>query len=142
MSPSADTVPEESLRPAAPERKARREPSAAIELPPIAWRCSACGRTSFPPRSRCSYCWSEDGAEVELPAEGEVHSFTTIHVGRPGTPVPYMVAYVDVDGVRLFARLEGEPRIGARGRVHALAPTGEPPRFVVEVEPEEASGDG
>jgi uncharacterized OB-fold protein len=141
--PSADTLPEETASgradAATRERSSsnaapRREPSAPAELPLIAWRCSSCGRTSFPPRSRCSYCWSEDGAEVELPAEGEVHSFTTIHVGRPGTTVPYTVAYVDVDGVRLFARLEGESRIGARGRVHALAPAGEPPRFVVEVE--------
>lgn len=132
MPHSPDTLSQEA---------ARRERSAALEPPPIAWRCSSCGRTSFPPRARCPWCWGEDGAEVELPAEGEVHSFTTVHVGRPGTPVPYTVAYVDVGGVRLFARLEGEPRIGARGRVHALAPGGEP-RFVVELEDDQAGGDG
>jgi uncharacterized OB-fold protein len=82
-----------------------------------AWRCAACGRTSYPPRRRCPSCWSVEGLLAALPTVGKVHSYTTVHVGRPGTEVPYTVAYVDTGGVRLFARLEGEPRVGARGRI-------------------------
>lgn len=110
----------------------------------LAWRCGACDRTSFPPRNRCPWCWSEDGGVVVLPMEGEVHSFTTIHVGRPGTTVPYTVAYVDVGPVRLFARVEGEPRIEARGRIRSVGPSGEPPEsapLVVEIL-DEAQGHG
>jgi uncharacterized OB-fold protein len=108
-----------------------------------AWRCASCERTSFPRRDRCPWCWSEQGAEVALPDEGEVHSFTTIHVGRPGTPTPYTVAYVDVGPVRLFARLEGEPRVGARGRIRTVAAADAPPEStplvfdVIEEPPED-----
>jgi uncharacterized OB-fold protein len=110
----------------------------------LAWRCGECGRTSYPRRERCPFCWSEEGAELALPTEGEVHSFTTIHVGRSGTPVPYTVAYVDVGDVRLFARLTGEPRVGARGRIRVVAAPDDPPEsssLVVEVL-EEAERDG
>lgn len=93
----------------------------------VAWRCGTCDRTSFPRRDRCPWCWSEDGTEVALPEEGELHSFTTIHVGRPGVPVPYTVAYVDVGTVRLFARVQGEPRIGARGRLRPTVGPDDPP---------------
>jgi uncharacterized protein len=94
------------------------------EGPPFAWRCAACGRTSFPPRGRCPSCWSEEGDATELPAEGEVHSFTTVHVARPGMEAPYTVGYVDAGPVRLFARLRGEPHVGARGRIRVETGSG------------------
>jgi uncharacterized OB-fold protein len=110
----------------------------------LAWRCADCGRTSYPVRSRCPACWSESGAEVALPAEGEVHSHTTVHVDRPGMPAPYTLAYVDVGDVRLFARVTGQPRVGARARVRLASGPNDLPEstsIVVEVL-EEAGVDG
>lgn len=110
---------------------------------PVAWACASCGRTSFPARGRCPSCWSVEGRETPVPRQGEIHSFTTVHVGPPDTDLPYTVAYVDAGPVRLFARVQGEPRVGARVRIVPVeAGDASPaPSFVVELE-ERSEGHG
>jgi uncharacterized OB-fold protein len=93
---------------------------------PLCWKCAACGLTSYPDRGRCPECWSEEGATEALPTEGEIHTFTTVYVGPPGTDLPYTVGYVDLGPVRVFARLLGEPQVGGRARLQRVEPRGWP----------------
>lgn len=94
----------------------------------LGWRCAGCGVTSFPDRGRCPQCWSEEGTREALPTEGQVHTFTTVHVGPPGSELPYTVGYVDLGPVRVFARLLGEPDVGSRARLERIEPRGRFPR--------------
>jgi uncharacterized OB-fold protein len=70
--------------------------------------CTACGTKAFPAREVCSACGSDDVVPVELSASGKLYSYSEVHVAPKGFPVPYIVAYVDLDdGVRLFGQVEG-----------------------------------
>ena len=78
-------------------------------------RCEACGRHRFPPMPSCPFCGLPGGDDVELDGSGRVYSWVVVH--RALTPaqegVPYTVATVELDGVRMLGRLEGEPGDGA-----------------------------
>jgi uncharacterized OB-fold protein len=77
-------------------------------------RCGTCGFTFLPPRRQCPACGAADPVTVELPREGRVYSYTTVHVSGPYVPAPYTLAYVDLDpGVRVLAPiLGGTPTLG------------------------------
>ncbi|WP_136707390.1 OB-fold domain-containing protein [Agromyces sp. H66] len=45
---------------------------------------------------------------------GVVYATTTIHVGLPGHEAPYTLAYVDVDGGRVLAPVDGRATVGER----------------------------
>ncbi len=100
-------------------------------------RCSACGTRMFPARGFCPACDTEAAPErVALAPKGSVFSFTTVRQAPGNRPVPYTLAYVDLDdGVRVLAQLdppaEGrqEAAIGQRVRLvlrNAVPPPGEP----------------
>lgn len=78
-------------------------------------RCGDCGVRVFPARSFCPACDSEAApAGVALAPEGTVFSFTTVRQAPGNRPVPYTLAYVDLDdGVRVLAQLDRSP--GATG---------------------------
>jgi uncharacterized OB-fold protein len=100
--------------------------------------CPACGMRMFPARGFCPACDSEAAPEVvTLAPTGRVFSFTTVRQAPGHRPVPYTLAYVDLDdGVRVLAQLDApagasavEPRIGQRvGLVlrNVVPPPGEP----------------
>ena len=70
--------------------------------------CTDCGELHYPPRIVCPECLSDDLAYVDLPHEGEMHSFTEVR----GTPpigmsdVPFVVGVVDLGPVQLSARID------------------------------------
>jgi uncharacterized OB-fold protein len=72
---------------------------------------------SFPAREFCPRCYTADVHTVELPHDGTIESFTTVHQAPPGFAVPYQLGFVRLDGpVVLLSRLrfpEGlSPQIG------------------------------
>ena len=101
-------------------------------------RCGACGTRLFPARTFCPACDSEaPPADVVLAPEGSVFSFTTVRQAPGHRPVPYTLAYVDLDdGVRVLAQLDPAPgdmddavHIGQRVRLllrNVVPPPGEP----------------
>ena len=72
--------------------------------------CGACGTRIFPAAGVCPHCMSE-----AMPRRGQIYSFSIVHTGPRKWPRPMSVGYVDLDnGVRVFAQLRGQPRIGAQ----------------------------
>ena len=76
-----------------------------------AGKCSACGKTYYPPRRVCP-CGGRDFETVVLPDTGTVATYTVIRVGPSDftDEVPYALAVVEVEGgVRLMAQLVDVP---------------------------------
>jgi len=73
-----------------------------------ATRCESCGRVYVPPLGFCGRCWREITEWRELPAEGELVSYTV----RPTEP-PQILGLIRLDGAdtQLVHRLgEVEPK--------------------------------
>ena len=71
-------------------------------------RCTACGRTFFPPRAVCSGCRGRAFEGTVLPREGTLETFTVIRVAPSGFTdlVPYAVGIVSLaGGARLTAQV-------------------------------------
>jgi uncharacterized OB-fold protein len=63
-------------------------------------RCGDCGEYVFPPQDVCAYCWADDLEWEAVDGDGQVHSFSTVHVdihSTWGDRVPYTVAAVELD---------------------------------------------
>ncbi|MDH5816300.1 MAG: Zn-ribbon domain-containing OB-fold protein [Candidatus Nezhaarchaeota archaeon] len=62
-------------------------------------KCKRCGRIMVPPKPLCENCMAKDLEWIQLKGEGEIDSFTIIHV--PPAPfssiAPYAVAVVRLD---------------------------------------------
>jgi uncharacterized protein len=69
--------------------------------------CQECGRTFFPPRADCSWCLSSNMEWVKIEGSGKLVSFTKVNYGPTGfeADVPYVLALVDFNGVKVFGRL-------------------------------------
>jgi len=80
--------------------------------------CAACGLKMFPHAAVCPGCMEERVSIEEMPDEGVLYAFTTVHVARPPWNKPMVVGYVDLsNGVRVFAHLRGAPTIGGAVRL-------------------------
>lgn len=79
-------------------------------------RCPDCRRLAFPPREVCPNCRSQSTqTSILLGTRGIVYSFTIVHQAPPGIPVPYVLAYVDLeDEVRVMAQLDLDDLNSAR----------------------------
>ena len=66
-----------------------------LELP----RCRSCGALHYYPRGACPKCLSGDLAWERVRGTGRVHTFTIVHRGQKGFPVPtpYVLAVVELD---------------------------------------------
>lgn len=60
-------------------------------------KCKQCGAYTAPPQKVCSECSSEDMEVVELSRNGEVQTFTVIHVPAEGFEAPYIVALIQLE---------------------------------------------
>jgi len=60
-------------------------------------KCNQCGAYTVPPKKVCSECQSEDMEIVELSGNGEIQTFTVIHVTPQGIPSPIIVALVKLE---------------------------------------------
>jgi uncharacterized OB-fold protein len=76
----------------------------ALELP----RCRACGALHYYPRGACPRCLSADLAWERLSGRARLHTFTVVHRGQKGFPVPtpYVLAVVELEeGPRMMTTL-------------------------------------
>jgi len=86
--------------------------------------CPRCAARWFPPREVCSTCAYGGLDPLEARADGVAYASTVVRIGAPGFRAPYVLTYVDVDGVRVLAHTDpADPEHPA-----ALAP-GTPVRF-------------
>jgi len=74
----------------------------------IASRCKNCDHVSFPKKEVCPACVTRDNSEeIELSRTGKIDTFSVLHVGAPGFPVPYVVGYVKMpEGPRVFSIIQ------------------------------------
>lgn len=84
------------------------------ELRLVGGRCTACATTAFPLRGGCPRCGAPM-AETELPNTGTVWSWTVQRIGvkapyaGPAPFEPYVVAYIDLGGLKIETPLFGRP---------------------------------
>jgi uncharacterized OB-fold protein len=72
----------------------------------VAHECTACGARFFDRRNACAACGSQAGfADVVLPDEGTLRTFTVVSVAAPGVPVPYVAGVIDLDGTSVRANI-------------------------------------
>lgn len=76
----------------------------------IGSRCTNCDYVAFPKKEVCPACVTRGNMEeTELSRTGKVDTFSVLHVGAPGFPVPYIVGYVKMpEGVRVFSVIQCE----------------------------------
>jgi len=69
------------------------------------------GHGSLPPRRVCPHCGDRDLSEAPLPEEGEVLSYTVVHVPTPAFAgeAPYATAVAEFGSVRLTGRVAAGP---------------------------------
>jgi len=82
----------------------------------IVSHCDSCGSSWFPKRGVCPKCFSGNLVEKPLSEEGEIYSFTRLHVTSKRFKPPLVIAYVDFpEDVRVCGQVEGEPvEIGSK----------------------------
>lgn len=68
--------------------------------------CRRCTARWFPPREACSTCAHDRLDPVEAGAGGVAYASTVVRIGAPGFAAPYVLTYVDVDGVRVLAHTD------------------------------------
>lgn len=81
-------------------------------------QCRSCGVTTFPVAAGCPQCTGQDLAEVALPEQGHLWSWTAQRF-EPKTPyrglddfAPYGVGYVNLGSVIVESRLLGDALAG------------------------------
>lgn len=77
----------------------------------LANHCTKCGKTFFPKRPLCPYCFEKGKMEeIKLARRGIIYACTVIHRNSPtGIIAPYAYGYVDipVNKVRVFGLFTG-----------------------------------
>jgi uncharacterized OB-fold protein len=71
-------------------------------------KCRACGALHYYPRGACPRCLSGDLAWERMSGKGTLHTFTIVHRGQKGFPVPtpYVLAIVALaEGPRMMSTL-------------------------------------
>lgn len=66
--------------------------------------CRDCDARWFPPLAVCATCAGTNLVEEASGEQGTVYASTVVRIGPPGFPAPYVLSYVDIDGVRLLAQ--------------------------------------
>jgi len=77
----------------------------------LANRCTNCGKTFFPKRPLCPYCFEQgEMEEIKLGRRGIIYACTVIHRNSPtGIIAPYAYGYVEIlaNKVRVFGLFTG-----------------------------------
>lgn len=68
--------------------------------------CPRCASRWFPPRDVCSACAYDRLDAAAAGPDGVVYASSVVRTGPPGFTTPYVLAYVDVDGVRVLAQAD------------------------------------
>jgi uncharacterized protein len=70
--------------------------------------CLECEGRWFPPVAICSRCAGRNVVDIESGSTGVSYASTVVRIGPPEFPAPYVLSYVDIDGVRILAHARGE----------------------------------
>jgi len=71
-------------------------------------KCRNCARVWFPPRAVCAGCASADLDAVPAGPDGVVYASTVVRIGPGQFAPPYVLAYLDIAGVRVLAHVPGQ----------------------------------
>jgi uncharacterized OB-fold protein len=75
----------------------------------IGSECTECGNVTFPKRTFCPECLSDDVAPTKLPTSGRLESYTVVRSGgQDGFETPYAFGFIDLPAVdvRLYSLLD------------------------------------
>lgn len=71
-------------------------------------RCDDCGAVSWPSRAICHRCGLPAMRETVFSSEGQLLTYTTVWVARPGIEPPYTIGQVSLDeGPLVFGHVRG-----------------------------------
>jgi uncharacterized OB-fold protein len=71
-------------------------------------RCDECGAVSWPSRAICHRCGMPAMRETVFSSEGQLLTYTTVFVARPGIEAPYTIGQVKLDdGPLVFGHVRG-----------------------------------
>ena len=77
----------------------------------VVQRCGSCGRSWFPPSSRCQHCWGADHTWTPVSGRGRVFSFTVFrraYAPQLAAQLPYVVGVIELEeGLRLISNVVG-----------------------------------
>jgi hypothetical protein len=83
--------------------------------------CERCGSRWYPARTVCAKCRHKPLEPLLAGPAATVYASTTVRTGgAPGFTVPYTLAYLDIDGLRVLAHLAG-PALSPGTRVRLRA---------------------
>ena len=73
-------------------------------------KCKHCGKTYFPPRADCAGCFGNDMEWIAIEGSCNLISYTRANFAPTGFEgdVPYTLALVDINGIKVFGRLSQE----------------------------------
>lgn len=95
----------------------------------VGGRCLVCSTATWPARSVCYRCGSDDIEFYQLPPIGTLETWTRVWVPIEGIEPPYEVGFVNLCGVRIFMHLRGIPEeitVGSRVKI-VIDPEASPP---------------
>lgn len=75
----------------------------------VAKECEACSARFFDRRNACAACGATAFREVDVPAEGELRTFTIVAYAAPGIPVPFVAGVVDCGGTSVRGNVINTP---------------------------------
>ena len=70
--------------------------------------CPRCGSRWFPAREICSACAHDRLAEQQTGDRGVAYASTVVRIAPTGFTAPYVLSYVDIDGVRVLAHTDAD----------------------------------
>ena len=70
--------------------------------------CPRCGSRWFPAREICSACAHDRLADEQTGDRGVAYASTVVRIAPTGFTAPYVLSYVDIDGVRVLAHTDSD----------------------------------
>lgn len=71
-------------------------------------RCDDCGAVSWPSRAVCHLCGMSSMRETEFSSDGQLLTYTTVWIARPGIEPPYTIGQIKLDdGPLVFGHVRG-----------------------------------
>jgi uncharacterized OB-fold protein len=70
--------------------------------------CQQCAARWFPPRDVCSTCASHELEQTTTGDRGTTYASTVVRVGAAPFRAPYVLSYIDIDGVRVLTHVHGD----------------------------------
>lgn len=105
VAPERTTSPKQHIRSAGGNHVVEADGTVRLRIT----RCSRCESMWFPARDVCGSCGSTDISADLVGPTGTVYAATIVRVDAPGGyRGPYVLAYLDVDGVRTLAHMHAD----------------------------------